>query len=1290
MNMHALGSVSILLAAAGLSSAQTLVSPVTITVNTQFTNPAGAVRTRLLAPGGPGMTSTSASGSAGAGVATAGPTAAASALAGAAVLTVEAAGSPTWRVSSTAVLAAYGEQFFSAAPVSVPVAPGGGPYAANFNSNVSIVDITYSAPVQGGAIVVRNLDGSVTYAQLSALPGGTRTEVVVPTGLPLVLQIAVETGAGGVTGSLRRVVRTLNTWSGAGGVPGNVILPVNLNISEAATLGALSGTIDVVGETELPASSHPIYVGYSKVTATYFSSAFPVHGGWSRTVVLPGDPSAGAWTLGSLTSTASIAANDPGSSYGVQAETFFKHTLPGGNKGVQFLRSRLMAAAELPAVPGGGSASLGSALTMQPGYVRGAFTLCGPPSQPGRPPMLASLKTSADEDTNADGVPDDSPPTNLNPAAWLLKSGLGAATVSGSGGGYAGEGRMIMERTYSAPNVTCEYELALAGPNSETVPWEHPYAYMVMNTGVPTEDGYFDTRYTMTKNGAASFPVAPGSITTRNAEANMGEVILTLRSAAPAVTIWQPQLIGASSLTGDPGNAWTASGIVAYGWPTTVAEAGTRATLRTLLPAGTYTFRPAVNTVSGGNAGTLTLAPFTLTVPPCGRVTADNGVSVSAGVPACVPVAGMVVNGTTNTDGVAVDTITWSLDDGAFAAAAHGGGVNPAYSFTLPPGLAGGTHTVTVKVKTSDGRTATITYQFERDITPPVVVPPANMLITEVPIGGQVVHYFAPEVTDNCGAVSFICSPPSGSVFPLGTTTVTCTATDAAGNSAAAVFTITLQQACPPPIRSHQYAGNADSHFTHPDNAGYHTGTAMTIEAWVNRSDAGRCETIISQNYLSSFWFGFCPGLRFYRSGGFAADATVAVPANQWTHVAVSYDGATARFYVNGTPAGVSALTNSGTGSAGPVTIGADFTFGGSDLEFKGHLDEVRVWSVGQPDPAISYNLHEEVRSGLPATWLVSAFGSGGRTDEINHTTGISGPSAPTAEVEGVLPRYLVVPRTVNNVNINGVINAGGAFAEYTGAEKMPLRYNAGPVVRDGLAQFVYRNEPTDKALYIGLTRVRDVVAPWTRAQSFVAVYFESAPLSTTDLPTATAKDIRFCRRLDGTTGPGSTPVGWQRGDGVGNYANLLPGDPLNSVPSPFGIIGAGGDTMEFRFDLSALGGSDWLRDRRLSISHHWVSGLSADYALPVAQAFDRPYTWSDLIFAGPLPDLLHRRNSNVIYLSWLDPGCDFVLERSPNLQPGSWMPVAAPRDYLDRDGILRLAIVNDLADPRMFFRLRR
>jgi hypothetical protein len=46
--------------------------------------------------------------------------------------------------------------------------------------------------------------------------------------------------------------------------------------------------------------------------------------------------------------------------------------------------------------------------------------------------------------------------------------------------------------------------------------------------------------------------------------------------------------------------------------------------------------------------------------------------------------------------------------------------------------------------------------------------------------------------TDNSGLVTLTCNPEFGHFFPLGTTTVTCTATDPFGNTSTCTFTVTV------------------------------------------------------------------------------------------------------------------------------------------------------------------------------------------------------------------------------------------------------------------------------------------------------------------------------------------------------------------------------------------------------------------------------------------------------------------------------------------------------------------
>ena len=54
------------------------------------------------------------------------------------------------------------------------------------------------------------------------------------------------------------------------------------------------------------------------------------------------------------------------------------------------------------------------------------------------------------------------------------------------------------------------------------------------------------------------------------------------------------------------------------------------------------------------------------------------------------------------------------------------------------------------------------------------------------------VTFAAPTASDNSPGVTTTCNPPSGSTFPLGVTTVTCTAKDAANNTATCSFAVNL------------------------------------------------------------------------------------------------------------------------------------------------------------------------------------------------------------------------------------------------------------------------------------------------------------------------------------------------------------------------------------------------------------------------------------------------------------------------------------------------------------------
>jgi hypothetical protein len=88
------------------------------------------------------------------------------------------------------------------------------------------------------------------------------------------------------------------------------------------------------------------------------------------------------------------------------------------------------------------------------------------------------------------------------------------------------------------------------------------------------------------------------------------------------------------------------------------------------------------------------------------------------------------------------------------------------------------------------------------DAQKPVIQTPANIVVGNDPGKASAVVTFSVTATDNCQGVSVVCSPPSGSAFPLGTNLVTCTATDSAGNQATTTFKVTVNDIEAPVIKS--------------------------------------------------------------------------------------------------------------------------------------------------------------------------------------------------------------------------------------------------------------------------------------------------------------------------------------------------------------------------------------------------------------------------------------------------------------------------------------------------------
>lgn len=124
---------------------------------------------------------------------------------------------------------------------------------------------------------------------------------------------------------------------------------------------------------------------------------------------------------------------------------------------------------------------------------------------------------------------------------------------------------------------------------------------------------------------------------------------------------------------------------------------------------------------------------------------------------------------------------------------------NPTIRFTdaTVPGRCPGSYQVT-RTWTATDCTGNVSAPVSQTITvvdtkPPTITCPANIIVDAAAAAGATVSFSA-TATDACDpspTVSYSKNP--GTVFPIGTKTVTCTATDCSGNSASCQFTVTVR-----------------------------------------------------------------------------------------------------------------------------------------------------------------------------------------------------------------------------------------------------------------------------------------------------------------------------------------------------------------------------------------------------------------------------------------------------------------------------------------------------------------
>jgi hypothetical protein len=139
---------------------------------------------------------------------------------------------------------------------------------------------------------------------------------------------------------------------------------------------------------------------------------------------------------------------------------------------------------------------------------------------------------------------------------------------------------------------------------------------------------------------------------------------------------------------------------------------------------------------------------------------------------------------------------------------------------------------------------------------------------------------------------------------------------------------------------------------TVPNAAALNLTSTMTLEAWIQPTALTGWHTVLLKEGAGTMAYEMYanndvsrPAAYFTTPGGAirAVTGTAVMPSNAWTHLAMAYDGAAMRLYVNGVLVRSVARTGAILVTDGPLHIGGNEVWGGEF--FQGLIDEVRIYN---------------------------------------------------------------------------------------------------------------------------------------------------------------------------------------------------------------------------------------------------------------------------------------------------------------------------------------------------------
>ena len=184
-----------------------------------------------------------------------------------------------------------------------------------------------------------------------------------------------------------------------------------------------------------------------------------------------------------------------------------------------------------------------------------------------------------------------------------------------------------------------------------------------------------------------------------------------------------------------------------------------------------------------------------------------------------------------------------------------------------------------------------------------------------------------------------------------------------------------------------------------PHSSAFDFTTGFTFEAWVSIKDpSGGCSSIFGNQWTAAQWVGVCgTTLRSYDRGYLSGSPTQIffdsgkIPVNDWTHIAVTFDGTSRKHYIDGELVGTRAESGDLPNTTQEIRIGSDVAFANSPT---GAIDEVRFWNVGLTRDQIRANINKRITTAQPGLVAVYHLDANGNDAIAGHNGTVTGTAA--------------------------------------------------------------------------------------------------------------------------------------------------------------------------------------------------------------------------------------------------------------------------------------------------------